>query len=318
MEVRETSGKVKTVRFEGIISLAAKAARRQTPRVAVAGADDPIVLDVLGNAARRRFALPILYGDRARIRQIAARGHLSLRDCQIVDVSDSKDSARQAVEAASSGDADVLMKGNVRTSTIMKAALDSEIGIKTDRLMTHVAIFEVQDYKRIMLMSDGGIVIEPDIEQKVEIVRNAIEVARALGLRMPKVALLSSVEVVDLKMKSAVDAAIIAKMADRGQIKDAIVDGPLAFDNAISIEAAKQKGVKSPVAGEADVLIVGHADVGNVFYKTLTYFCGKRCKTAGVIVGGKVPMVVVSRADTYEARLNSIAVACVLSCRSSE
>jgi phosphate butyryltransferase len=302
-----------TVRFRDIINLARKVARQETPKVAVAGADDPIVLDVLCDAAERRFACPILYGDGARIREIGAKNRLSLRRCEIVDTSDPEDAARQAVEATSSGQAGVLMKGNMTTATIMKAALDGEIGIKTDRLMSHVAVFEVESCRRIMFMSDGGIVIEPDLEQKVQIVENAIRVARALGIRMPKVALLSSIEIVNLKMRSAVDAAIIAKMADRGQIKGAIVDGPLAFDNAVSIEAARQKGVKSPVAGAADILIVGHADVGNVFYKTLTYFCGKRCKTAGVIVGGTAPMVLVSRADTYEARLNSIAVACVLS-----
>lgn len=301
------------VRFQDIIKLARKISRRHRPRVAVAGADDPIVLDVLCDACAQGFALPVLYGKKSSIESIAKRQHLSLQGCEIVNVKSAGDAARLAAQAASSGEADVLMKGNVTTATIMKAALDKEIGIKTERLMSHVAVFEVEGYDRIMFMSDGGIVIEPDLEQKVEIVKNAISVAHALGVRLPKVALLSSIEIVNTKMRSAVDAAIIAKMADRGQITGAIIDGPFAFDNAISVEAARHKGVKSPVAGCADILIVGHADVGNVFYKTLTYFVGKRCKTAGVIVGGMVPMVVVSRADTYEARLNSIAVACILS-----
>jgi len=301
------------VRFRDIIKLARKVSKTHRPRVAVAGADDPIVLDVLCDASAQGFALPVLFGREASIRALAKRQRLSLGGCEVVNVDDPTDAARQAAEAASSGEADVLMKGNVTTATIMKAALDKEIGIKTDRLMSHVAVFEVEGYDRIMFMSDGGIVIEPDLEQKVEIVKNAISVAHALGVKQPKVALLSSIEIVNTKMRSAVEAAIIAKMADRGQIKGAIVDGPFALDNAISPEAARQKGVESPVAGAADILIVGHADVGNVFYKTLTYFVGKRCKTAGVIAGGMVPMVVVSRADTYEARLNSIAVACILS-----
>jgi phosphate butyryltransferase len=301
------------VRFRDIITLARRLSKQYRPRVAVAGAHDPIVLDVLCDAAEQGFALPILYGDETKIQSIASKQRLSLRACEVIDVPDATASARMAAQTASSGQADVLMKGNVTTATIMKAALDGDIGIKTDRLLSHVAVFEVEGYNRIMFMSDGGIVIEPDLEQKVGIVVNAIEVAQALGVKTPKVALLSSIEIVNTRMRSAVDAAIIAKMADRGQIKGAVVDGPLAFDNAISAEAAKQKGVKSPVAGNADILIVGHADVGNVFYKVLTYFLGKRCKTAGVIVGGMVPMVVVSRADTYEARLNSIAVACVLS-----
>jgi len=303
------------VRFQDIMVQAKKAARGKKPRIAVAGATDATVLEVVCDAAAQGLAVPLLFGDEAGIHEIAKRGRLALRGCEIIDTSTATAAARRAAQAASSGDADVLMKGNVLTVTLMKAALDDQIGIKTDRLLTHVALLEVDGYDRMMFMSDGGIVVEPDLAQKVEIVRNAIGVAHAFGVKLPKVALLSSVEIVNLKMKSAIDAAIISKMADRGQIRGAVVDGPLAFDNAVSAEAARQKGIKSPVAGAADILIVGHADVGNVMYKTLTCFCGKRCRTAGVIVGGKVPMVVVSRADSYDARLNSIAVACVLATR---
>jgi phosphate butyryltransferase len=300
------------VRFRDILMLAKKVARRSTTRVAVAGAADPIVLDVLCDAARKGFAKPLLFGDETRIRALASKLRLSLKGCTVIDVRDPVGAARAAVEAVSTRQADVLMKGNVTTKTIMQAALDKEIGIATDGLMSHVAVFEVEGFDRIMFMSDGGIIIEPTLEQKVEIINNAVAVARALGLRKPKVALLSAIETVNLKMKSAVDAAVIAQMWQRGQIKNAVVDGPFGFDNAVSSEAARQKGVDSPVAGKADIFIVGHADVGNVFYKILTYFVGKRAQTAGVIVGARVPIVVVSRADTYEARLNSIAVACIL------
>jgi phosphate butyryltransferase len=310
---RSTGRKTKAVHFDDILRLAKKAARRHKPRVAVAGAHTPIVLDVLCEAAHRGFAEPLLFGDEARILEIASEQGLELAGCDVIDVKDPTAMARRAAEAARMGDADVLMKGNVTTATIMKAALDEDIGIKTERLMSHVAVFEVEGYDRVMFMSDGGIVIEPDLVQKVEITKNAIEVAHALGVARPKVALISSIEIVNPKMKSAVDAAVIAKMADRGQITGAVIDGPFGFDNAISPEAAAQKGVKSPVAGRADIIIVGHADVGNVLYKSLSYFVGEKCSMAGVIVGAKVPMVVVSRADTYEARLNSIAIACVLS-----
>jgi len=306
--------KSSAVRFDDILRVAKRIAKTHTPRVAVAGAHYPIVLDVLCEAARQGFAAPLLYGNEAKIREIARKQRLSLKGCEIIDVSDPVGASRQAAEAARTGDADVLMKGNVKTAIIMKAALDDEVGIKTDRLLSHVAVIEVEAIKRVLFMSDGGIVIDPDLAQKVEIVKNAIQVARSLGVKTPRVAILSSLELVNPRMKSTVDAAIISKMADRGQIKGAIVDGPLAFDNAISAEAARLKGIKSPVAGRADILIVGHADVGNVFYKTLTYFLGKRARTAGVIVGWKVPMIVVSRSDTYDARLNSIAIACVLSC----
>jgi phosphate butyryltransferase len=309
------SKKSKNVRFKDILTLAKKVARRTTTRVAVAGAADPIVLDVLCDASKKGFAEPILFGSEAAIRRAAGKQHLSLKGCTVVDVDGPVAAARAAVRATSLGEADVLMKGDVTTKMVMQAALDKEIGISTSGLMSHVAVFEVEGFDRIMFMSDGGIVIEPTLEQKVEIVKNAVAVARALGIRTPKVAMLSAIETVNLKMKSAVDAAVIAQMSQRGQIKNAVVDGPFGFDNAVSAEAARQKGVKSPVAGKADIFIVGHADVGNIFYKILTYFLGKRAQTAGVIVGARVPIVVVSRADTYEARLNSIAVACVLARR---
>lgn len=308
--------KSRNVRFKDILVLAKKVAARTNTRVAVAGAADPIVLDVLCDACKKGFAEPILFGDEAEIRKMAGKQRLSLRGCAVVDVKSPVKAARAAVRAVSAGEADVLMKGNVTTKTIMQAALDKEIGITAKGLMSHVAVFEVEGFDRIMFMSDGGIVIEPTLEQKVEIVKNAVSVARAVGLRKPKVALLSAIETVNLKMKSAVDAAVIAQMSERGQIENAVVDGPFGFDNAVSEEAARQKGVKSPVAGKADIFIVGHADVGNVFYKILTYFVGKRAQTAGVIVGARAPMVVVSRADTYAARLNSIAVACILARRS--
>jgi phosphate butyryltransferase len=306
---------VPSVSFSDIIFRAKKIGKARRPRIAVAGADDEMVLEVISDAAAQGFAAPLLFGSEARILALAKARRIRLQNCEIVDVADSTAAARGAAEAASSDEADVLMKGNVTTATIMKAALDPEIGIKGGGLMSHLALIEVPGYDRMIFMSDGGIVIEPDLEQKVEIVKNAIAAATALGVRMPRVALLSSIETVNLKMKSSVDAALISKMADRGQIKGAIVDGPLAFDNAVSPEAARHKDIKSPVAGKADILIVGHADVGNVMYKAVTYLCGKGPKTAGVIVGGKVPMVVVSRADTYDARLNSIAVACVLAFR---
>jgi phosphate butyryltransferase len=310
---KQTGKREARLRFKGIIERAIKIGREKRPRIAVAGAHDEIVLEVVCDVAARGIASPLLFGDQTRIREIAKRKRMKLDGCEVINVRDDRTTARQAAHAASSGAADVLMKGVVTTGTIMKAALDDDVGIKTARLMSHVAMMETDYYERMLFMSDGGIVIEPDIEQKVGIVKNAVEVARALGIDVPKVALLSSIEVVNLKMKSAVDAAIISKMADRGQIPGAIVDGPLAFDNAVSAEAARQKGVAGPVAGQADILIVSHTDVGNAMFKALTYLCGPHVRTAGVIVGGRVPMVAVSRADTYDARLNSIAVACVLS-----
>jgi phosphate butyryltransferase len=298
--------------FKAILERARKTGKIKQPRVAVAAAHDEVVLEVVCDAQTQGFAQPLLFGDEVRIREMAKRRRIQLGSCEIIACGSDRAAARKATEAASSGDADVLMKGVVTTGTLMKAALDSEVGIKTTGLMSHVAMIETDYFKRMLFMADGGIVIEPDLEQKVEIIRNSVAVARALGVTLPKVALISSIETVNLGMKSAVDAAIVSKMADRGQITGAIVDGPLAFDNAVSPEAAALKGVGGPVAGQADIVIVSHTDVGNVMYKALTYLCPPHVRTAGVIVGGRVPMVVVSRVDTYDARLNSIAVACVL------
>ena len=309
---KQTGKREAPLTFKAILERARKAGKVKRPRIAVAGAQDEVVLEVVCDARAQGLAAPLLFGDEVRIREMAKRRRIQLGDCEIIATGSDRAAARKATEAASSGDADVLMKGVVTTGTLMKAALDSEIGIKTTGLMSHVAMIETDYFNRMLFMADGGIVIEPDLEQKVEIIRNSVAVARALGVSLPKVALISSIETVNLGMKSAVDAAIISKMADRGQITGAIVDGPLAFDNAVSPEAARLKGVGGPVAGQADIVIVSMTDVGNVMYKALTYLCPPHVRTAGVIVGGRVPMVVVSRVDTYAARLNSIAVACVL------
>lgn len=198
------------------------------------------------------------------------------------------------------------MKGFIPTSEILKFVLDKEKGIRSNNLLSHVMVYSVDTYNKFIFLTDGGMVPYPDVYQKVQIINNAVKVAKAFGINPIHVAPLCAVEVVNPDMQSTVDAAILSKMNQRGQIKDCIIDGPLALDNAVSKEAAKHKGIVSPVAGQADILLAPNIEAGNILGKSLTYFA--KAKSAGVIMGAKCPIVLVSRADTYETKLYSIAL----------
>lgn len=206
--------------------------------------------------------------------------------------------------------ADVLMKGLVDTATFMKAVLNPDFGLRTGELLSHLAAFEVPNFNRIIFVTDGGINIAPTLEEKISILKNAIRALRAIGYTEPKVAVLSAVETVSFKMQSSVDAAILAKMAERNQIKGALVDGPLALDNAVSEEAAAHKGIKSPVAGRADLILVPNIETGNALGKSLTFLAGGLM--AGIVVGAKAPVVLSSRADSPLSKLMSIVLACLV------
>ncbi len=278
-------------------------------KVAVAAAEEAHVIEAVNEARIEGLVHPILFGNPERIRRIA--GELGIRS-QNLDVRHAKnpaEAAALAAQAVSSGEADILMKGMVQSSDFLRAALNKEWGLRTGRLLSHVLIYEAKGYDRLFLMSDGAMNINPDLKAKIQIVENAVTLAHVLGVNPPKVALLAAVEVVNPEMDTAVEDAIIAKMADRGQIKGAVIDGPLALDNAVSKEAARIKGIKSPVAGEADVLIVDNIDVGNVFYKSLVYFA--RVRGAGLIMGARAPMVLTSRADPEEVKFLSLATAVI-------
>lgn len=203
------------------------------------------------------------------------------------------------------------MKGLVKTSTLLKAVLDKEFGLRTDRLLSHVAVVEVPGVNRLIFVTDGGMVIRPTLEQKVQIIQNAVEVARKLGYEIPKVGLIAAVETVNPDMPETMEAAIIAKMNERGQIKNCKIDGPLGIDNALSIYAAEVKGVKGDVAGHADILVVPDIHSGNFLGKSAVYFANGRI--AGIIAGAKVPVIVISRADTSDSKFASIALAIALS-----
>jgi phosphate butyryltransferase len=305
----------------GIVSLARLIGQVKGPkRVAVAAAEDDHVLGAIHEGRVEGIIDPLLFGDEAKIRSIADHMGIDHSRWTIINTTSKEQSSELAVRAVSEGRADILMKGLVDTATILRAVLNKEWGIRTGKLLSHVLVFDgganEDAFKRLFFMSDGAMNIEPDLKAKIQIVENSVVVAHALGIDMPKVAMLAAIEVVNPDMSTAVDDAIISKMGDRGQIKGAIIDGPLALDNAVSEEAARIKGITSEVAGKADILIVDNIDVGNVFYKTLIYFA--RSQAAGIIMGATAPMVLTSRSDSEETKFNSIALACIIAERTGK
>ena len=258
-------------------------------------------------AADEGLIIPILIGPEARIRAVAEEEGFDLSGIRIVDVPHSHAAADTGVAMARKGEVEVLMKGSLHTDELMSAVVNRNHGLRTARRISHVFIAEVPSYPHPLLITDAAINIEPTLEEKVDIVQNAIDLAQIMGIIEPKVAILSAVETVTSKLRSTIDAAALCKMADRGQIKGGNLDGPLAFDNAISLVAAKTKGIVSAVAGNADILLVPDLESGNMMAKQLEYFAD--AVLAGVVVGTKVPIVLTSRADTAEARAASCAIA---------
>jgi phosphotransacetylase len=261
-------------------------------------------------AARRRLITPVLVGPEARIRGVAAANGADLSGVRVVGTEHSHASAATAVALARSGEVETLMKGSLHTDEFMEAILSSQTGLRTDRRVSHVFVMDVPAYDRMLLVTDAAINIEPTLAEKADILRNAIDLAHALGLAEPRVAILSATETVNPVIRSTVEAAALCKMADRGQITGAVLDGPLAFDNAVSARAARTKRIHSPVAGRADILLVPNLEAGNMLAKQLLYFAG--ADSAGVVVGARVPVVLTSRADNVRMRVGSAAVAKLL------
>ena len=284
-----------------------RAAGYPRARVAIAAAEDREVLAAVKLGWEKGLISPILVGAEREIRDLAAELGFSLTESEVVDVANAAASAKKAVELVSSGQADVVMKGLVGTPTFLKAVLNPEYGLRSGELLSHLAAFEIPRFPRLLFMTDGGVNIAPDLVQKKEILQNAIDAVVALGYSEPKVALLAAVEVVNPQMVATLDAAGLAKMADRGQIKGAVVDGPLALDNAIDREAALHKGIISPVAGAADILLVPDIEAGNVLAKSFSFLAGGTM--AGIVMGSKAPIVLPSRADSAYSKLCSLVLA---------
>ena len=261
-------------------------------------------------AAEAGLIEPILIGPEAKIRALAEEFGLDIGNHRIVNVKHSHEAAAMAVTLVRNGDADALMKGSLHTDELMAEVVSRAGGLRTERRLSHVFVMDVPTYPKPLLITDAAINIAPTLEEKVHIVQNAIDLARILGYAEPKVAILSAVETVNPKIQSTLDAAALCKMADRGQIKGGVLDGPLAFDNAVSIVAAKTKGIKSAVAGHAEILMVPDLESGNMIAKQLEYLAN--ALTAGVVLGARVPIVLTSRADTAETRVASCAIAALI------
>ncbi|MBI6875392.1 phosphate butyryltransferase [Clostridium aciditolerans] len=287
-----------------------KAKDQETKKVAVAVAQDKPVLEAIRDAKEQGIADAILVGEKSQIEAIAAEIGMDLSNFEIVDEKDSVKAALKAVELVSSGKADMLMKGLIDTANFLRAVLNKEVGLRTGKLMSHVGVFQLNNFDRLLFLTDAAFNMYPELKDKVDIVKNAVTVAQAVGVEKPKVAPICAVEVVNPSMQATVDASILSKMNDRGQIKGCFIDGPLALDNALSEEAAAHKGVTGPVAGRADILLMPNIEAGNIMYKTLTYTT--ECKSGALLVGTSAPVVLTSRNDSHETKMYSIALAALV------
>jgi phosphate acetyltransferase len=274
---------------------------------AVAHPCEKSALQAVVDAAALQLIAPTLVGPKAKIEEIAKANSLDIRSIPIVDAPHSHAAATKAVELVRQGKTELLMKGSLHTDELLAAVIARETGLRTGRRLSHVFIMDVPTYHKVLIVTDAAINIAPTLEDKVDICQNAIDLAISLGLARPKVAILAAVETVNSKMVATLDAAALCKMAERGQITGAVVDGPLAFDNAISAEAAEIKGIRSEVAGDPDILLVPDLEAGNILAKQLTFLAN--ADSAGLVLGARVPIILTSRADSVRSKIASCAVA---------
>ncbi|EPC8418839.1 phosphate butyryltransferase [Bacillus wiedmannii] len=285
-----------------------QAAGQPKKTVAVAVAEDHEVIEAVAKAIKLQLAQFRLYGNQEKIMGMLQEHDLQTSEhIEVIAAQSNAEAAELSVKAVRNGEADVLMKGNIPTANILKAVLNKEWGLRKGSTLSHVAAFEVPNYDRLIFVTDAAMNIAPDVTQKAAIIQNAVEVAQAIGMDLPKVAPIAAVEVVNPAMQATIDAAMLTQMNRRGQIKNCVVDGPLALDNAVSQIAAEHKGIVSDVAGKADILLVPTIEAGNVLYKSLVYFAD--AKVGAMIAGAKAPIVLTSRADSAETKVYSLALA---------
>ena len=277
----------------------------------VAAAEDKEILKAVAEGIQLNIINAVLTGNEKVIRDILSKENIDLKDAEIIDSKDKEEAINKAVELVSLNKADFLMKGLVNTSDILKAVLNKKYNLKRNKLLSHVMVYDIPLYHKLLLLTDGGMVTYPTINDKVQIINNAVGVAHRLNINCPKTAIICAAETVSSSMESTIDAAQLTQMNKRGQISDCIIDGPIGFDIAISKKAAIHKGLESSVAGEADILVVPNIESGNFLGKALTYFGG--AESAGIIVGAKCPIVLVSRADSSKSKLYSILLGSILS-----
>jgi len=283
--------------------------QEQKKRLVLAVADDHNALDAVYKAAENGIIEGILVGNAISIKNLADKYNYNLGNFTIFDEKNPEKAVEKAVRMVHDAQADVLMKGNISTGILLKAVLNKDWGLRKGALLSHFALFEIENYHKLLGVTDAAMNIAPDLNAKIGILNNAVSYMNSIGIKNPKVAPICAVEVLNESMPATYDAALLTQMNNRGQIKNCIVDGPLAFDNAISSESAQHKGIISNVAGDADLLLFSNIEAGNVIYKALTYFA--KAKLAAVILGASAPIVLTSRSDSEASKLNSIVLAAV-------
>ena len=282
-------------------------------KLVLAAAQDQHSLSAVLRAWKDGIIEPILVGDKEAIQNISIANGYDITGLRIIHEPDTDMAVEMAVKIASSKQADVLMKGKVGSSTLLKCVLNKEWGLRTGNLLSHIALFEVDTYHKLIAVTDVAMNIAPNLKDKIAIVNNSVSCLNKLGISLPKVAVLGAVEMVNENMEATLDAALLSKMNQRDQIRNCIIDGPLAFDNAVSLESAQVKGIRSEVAGDTDLLLMPDIEVGNVLYKSLVFFA--KAKVAAVILGAQVPIVLTSRSDSEQAKYDSILLAAAASKR---
>lgn len=290
--------------------LVSKATSCGTKKLAVAVAQDDAVLEAVKIAKERGIADSILVGDKEKIEAVAAEMNMDLTEFEIIDEPDVAQAALTAVKLVHDKKADILLKGLLDTKLFLKSVLNKECGLRKGKMMSHVCVFEIEGIDRLLFFTDVAFNTYPSLEDKVTIINNAVEIAQACGIETPKVAPICAVEVVNPKMPPTVDAATLTEMNEKGEIKDCVVYGPLSMDLAIDPEAAKHKGVSNPVAGHADILLFPNIDAGNITYKILVRTA--KVKNGNLLIGTSAPVILTSRSDDFETKINSIALAAVV------
>lgn len=294
--------------FEDLIS---KVNSCSVKTVAVAVAQDAPVLEAVKAAKERNIANAILVGDEVKIKEVAASINMDLSDYVIINEEDDFQAALKAVKLVHDGQADMYMKGLIDTKSFLKSVLDKEVGLRNNRALSHVCVFEIEGVDKLLFLTDVAFMTYPTLEDKVNIIENTVEICNACGINMPKVAPLAAVEVVNPKMPATVDAAELTKMCEEGKIKNCIVDGPLSMDLAICPEAAQHKGAEGrKIVGDADILLFPDIHAGNLVYKTLVHTA--KVKNGNIITGTKAPVILTSRSDDFETKVNSIALGSVV------
>ena len=295
--------------FRTLKDLQAVVNKKDKKRLVLAVSQDSQSLGAIYGAYKAEFIEPILVGSLPETEHLIKEGGYDFSEVRMIHEATPEKAVEKAVRMVHDGEADIVMKGKVATPVLLKGVLNKEWGLRTGRLLSHIALFEVNTYHKLIAVTDVAMNIAPNLSDKIQIINNSVEFLNKMGIAKPKVAVLGAIEMVNENMQATLDAALLSKMNQRDQIRNCIIDGPLAFDNAVSFESAKHKGIKSEVAGDTDLLLMPDIEVGNVLYKSLVFFA--KAKVASVILGASAPIVLTSRSDSEEAKFNSILLAAV-------